>query len=86
MYTAMSVCYNQTIPTRVLNERRGNTVSQFREPCMKIISGDADNAKMSFDDNVQAARNQNTCYRYIRNHNMNLKVRRDGKDVHIFRT
>jgi len=86
MTTAVSISYNQTVPAHVLNSHHGNKVSQFREPCMKIVSGDADNAKMSFEDTVQATRGQGACSRYIHGHNMNLKARRDGKDVYIFRS
>lgn len=86
MTTAVSISYNQTVPGHVLRNQYGNRVSQFREPCMKIVSGDADNAKMSFEDAVQSTRGQCACARYIRCHNMNLKARRDGKDVYILRS
>lgn len=82
MINVVSINYNQTIPAHVLNR---NT-SPFREPCLKIISGDVDNVKMSFADEVQAKRGRDTCRVYISRHDMNLKTCSDGKDVYIFRS
>ncbi|MBQ8619130.1 MAG: hypothetical protein IJ418_16735 [Clostridia bacterium] len=85
MINVVSINYNQTVPAHVLNRHGRGIVSPFREPCMKIIAGDADNAKLQFADEVQAKRGQDACREYIHRHDMNLRARTDGNDLYILR-